>query len=166
MKPVIAPAELPAAVFIASAAESAALLRLLHKALRQYSDAYLAAKQQREIAEFSDISRAAYLLLVEKDGSPTRTGIRGHRCVNHEAVRFYCQRIIEKMTQHYAGNPAVVAWQIDNELEAYFCFCETCNARFREWLKSKYGTLEALNQAYGNVVWSGEYSSWEQIQPP
>lgn len=55
----------------ASAAESAALLRLLHKALRQYSDAYLAAKQQREIAEFSDISRAAYLLLVEKDGSPT-----------------------------------------------------------------------------------------------
>ena len=105
-------------------------------------------------------------VMIEKDGTPTRTGIRGHRCINHEAVRFHSQRIIEKMTQHYAGHPAVVAWQIDNELEAYFCFCETCNAKFRAWLKRKYGTLEALNRAYGNVVWSGEYSSWEQIQPP
>ncbi|MBE5804029.1 MAG: beta-galactosidase [Clostridiales bacterium] len=105
-------------------------------------------------------------VMVEKDGSLTRTGIRGHRCINHPAVRKYSQRIIERMTEHYAGNKAVVAWQIDNELEAYFCFCETCNARFRHWLKKKYGTLEALNRAYGNVVWSGEYSSWEQIQPP
>ena len=105
-------------------------------------------------------------VMVEKDGTPTRTGIRGHRCINHEAVRFYCQRITEKMAQHYADDPAVVAWQIDNELEAYFCFCERCNAKFREWLRAKYGTLEKLNQAYGNVVWSGEYSSWEQIQPP
>jgi beta-galactosidase len=70
------------------------------------------------------------------------------------------------MTKHYAGNKAVVAWQIDNELEAYFCFCETCNAKFRAWMKNKYGTIEAVNKAYGNVVWSGEYSSWEQIQPP
>ena len=105
-------------------------------------------------------------VMVEKDGVPTRTGIRGHRCINHEAVRFYCRRIIEEMTFHYADNKAVVAWQIDNELEAYFCFCEKCNAKFREWLKRKYSTLEALNEAYGNVVWSGEYSSWEQIQPP
>lgn len=105
-------------------------------------------------------------VMVEKGGTPTRTGIRGHRCINHEAVRFYCERMIGEMTQHYAGNKAVVAWQIDNELEAYFCFCENCNAKFRQWLKAKYGTLEALNKAYGNVVWSGEYSSWEQIQPP
>ncbi|MBQ7850470.1 MAG: beta-galactosidase [Clostridia bacterium] len=105
-------------------------------------------------------------VMVEKDGTPTRTGIRGHRCVNHEAVRFYSRRIIEQMTQRYAASKAVVAWQIDNELEAYFCFCETCNAKFREWLRAKYGTLEAINRAYGNVVWSGEYSSWDQIQPP
>lgn len=106
------------------------------------------------------------VVMIEKDGTPTRTGIRGHRCVNHEAVRFHCRRIIEKMTQRYANNKAVVAWQIDNELEAYFCFCERCNAKFRTWLKGKYGTLEAINRAYGNVVWSGEYSSWDQIQPP
>ncbi|MBR6667618.1 MAG: beta-galactosidase [Clostridia bacterium] len=105
-------------------------------------------------------------VMVEKDGQRTRTGIRGHRCVNHPAVRMYCERMIEAMARHYADNKAVIAWQIDNELEAYFCFCERCNGRFREWLQAKYGSLEAVNRAYGNVVWSGEYSSWEQIQPP
>ncbi len=105
-------------------------------------------------------------VMVEKDGTPTRIGIRGHRCINHPAVREACERIIRRMAEHYAGNSAVVAWQIDNELEAYFCFCPRCNERFRQWLRAKYGTLESLNKAYGNVVWSGEYSSWEQIQPP
>ena len=105
-------------------------------------------------------------VMVEKDGTPTRLGIRGHRCVNHPAVLAHSERIIREMAGRYAGNPAVIGWQIDNELEAYHCFCGRCNAKFRGWLKGKYGTLEKMNRAYGNAVWSGEYSSWEQVQPP
>jgi len=51
--------------------EAALLLRLLHKTLTLYLEEYAAAKRNKEIAEFSDISRAAYQLLVERDGSPT-----------------------------------------------------------------------------------------------
>ena len=105
-------------------------------------------------------------VMVEKDGTPTRIGVRGHRCINHPAVRKHSEQMIEEMTKHYADNPAVVAWQIDNELEAYQCYCGICGDKFREWMRKKYGSLEAINKAYGNVVWSGEYSSWEQIQPP
>ncbi len=54
-----------------SAINSAALLRTLHETLTRFDTAYRAAKAQREIAEFSDVSRAAYRLLVEKDGTPT-----------------------------------------------------------------------------------------------
>lgn len=54
-----------------TATESAKILRLLHKALQQYEESYRAQKLQREIAEFSDVSRAAFHLLVSKDGSPT-----------------------------------------------------------------------------------------------
>ncbi|MBO7341401.1 MAG: UvrD-helicase domain-containing protein, partial [Clostridia bacterium] len=54
-----------------SAAESARVLRLLHAALTRFDTAYRTAKLQREIAEFSDVSRAAYRLLVGKDGEPT-----------------------------------------------------------------------------------------------
>ncbi|MBQ8356350.1 MAG: helicase-exonuclease AddAB subunit AddA [Clostridia bacterium] len=54
-----------------TAAESASVLRLLHAVLTRYTEAYHEAKSTREIAEFSDVSRAAYRLLVEKSGAPT-----------------------------------------------------------------------------------------------
>ncbi len=101
-----------------------------------------------------------------KDGQKIATGIRGHRCMNNPDFLRLAGRMIDEMTRHYASNPAVVAWQIDNELEANFCFCEHCINKYRTWLKEKHGTLESMNKAYGNVVWSGEYSSWEQVQPP
>ncbi len=54
-----------------SALESAAILRLLYKALSAFDTEYRASKMQREVAEFSDISRAAFRLLVSPDGTPT-----------------------------------------------------------------------------------------------
>ena len=102
----------------------------------------------------------------EKDGRRTRTGIRGHRCINNAVFLRYAERIIDVMTKRYADNKSVIAWQIDNELEANFCFCETCIEKYHKWLKNKYTTIEAVNEAYGNAMWSGEYSSWEQIKPP
>lgn len=101
-----------------------------------------------------------------KDGNKISIGIRGHRCYNNPALLKYAKRIIEKMTTHYADNPSIIAWQIDNELEANFCFCEHCAEEFRDWLRIKYGSLELINQTYGNVVWSGEYSSWRQVTAP
>lgn len=101
-----------------------------------------------------------------KDGRRIATGIRGHRCMNDPDFLCLAGRMIDEMTRHYAGNPSIIAWQIDNELEANFCFCERCIGKYRAWLKEKYSTVEAMNKAYGNVVWSGEYSSWEHVQPP
>ncbi len=103
---------------------------------------------------------------IEKDGTPTNLGIRSHRCVTNPTFLHYADCITIRMAQHYADNPAVVGWQIDNELEAYFCYCEHCVRKYRAWLQRKYGTIDALNRAYGNVVWSGEYSAWQQIRPP
>ena len=70
------------------------------------------------------------------------------------------------MAKHYKDNKAVVSWQIDNELEANHCTCPVCTDKFRNWLKKKYTTLEKLNDTYGTVMWSGEYSDWSQITPP
>ena len=106
------------------------------------------------------------ILPVGSDGRTNPIGIRGHRCYNSPTFRQYAARIVRELAVHYRDNKAVIAWQIDNELEANICYCETCNAKHRAWLKAKYGTLDALNKAYGNVVWSGEYSDWTQIDPP
>lgn len=101
-----------------------------------------------------------------RDGRKIAIGIRGHRCYNDPDFLRLADRIVDLLTSRYKDNKAVVAWQIDNELEANFCFCETCTGRYREWLKEKYQTLENINKAYKNNVWSGEYSSWNQVNPP
>ncbi|WP_315674212.1 beta-galactosidase [Clostridium sp. 19966] len=103
---------------------------------------------------------------VGRDGNKIALGIRGHRCYNSKLYRKYAEDIIEKLTTRYSQRPSVVAWQIDNEVESNFCCCEECTDKFRNWVKNKYGTIENVNKAYGNNVWSGEYSDWNQIIPP
>ena len=106
------------------------------------------------------------IIQVGSDGVRIRTGIRGHRCINSPVFRTYAKRVTEQMIRHYSGKPAVAAWQIDNELEAYPCSCDVCKGKFRDWLLDKYNDLDGINKAFGNSVWSGEYSSITQIQPP
>lgn len=70
-------------------------------------------------------------LAVERDGSRTATGLRGHRCIESPLFRKYAARIIGEMTRRYAANPHVAAWQIDNELGENHCCCPVCAAKFR-----------------------------------
>lgn len=93
-------------------------------------------------------------------------GTRLQRCLGNEIMRSYSRRITEAMVQRFASHPAVIGWQTDNEFEANLCYCPDCARRFREWLRQRYGTLDALNAAWGTVFWSQEYSAWSQIPLP
>jgi beta-galactosidase len=55
-----------------------------------------------------------------------------------------------------------VAWQVDNEFWEE-CFCPRCEEAFRAWLKKRFGTIKALNQAWLTVLWSQEYQSFDQV---
>lgn len=103
---------------------------------------------------------------VDQRGCRLGFGTRLQRCLGNEIMRSYSRRITEAMVSHFAGNEAVIGWQTDNEFEANLCYCPDCARRFREWLRRKYGTLEALNAAWGTVFWSQEYSAWSQIPLP
>ena len=115
------------------------------------------------------------IVQIEPGGQPIRLGIRGHRCVTNPTFLKYADRITVKMAEHYAGNPAVTGWQIDNELEAYHCCCPHCAARFRAWLKAKHGSIEAVNRAYGksdyipaiawgrNARYAGEFAVGDRV---
>ena len=93
-------------------------------------------------------------------------GTREQRCLNNPEMRTYGRRIVTAMAQHYAGHPAVVGWQTDNEFSANLCYCPVCAEKFRAWLREKYGSLEAVNAAWGAVFWSQEYTEWSQIPLP
>jgi len=113
-------------------------------------------------------SRHPEVLAVAADGSRPPHGIRRHYCPNAPHYRERAAKVNRRIADAVRGNPAVIAWQIDNEIapEPFLCHCEVCAAGFREWLRARYGTLAALNDAWGNAFWSGDFSDWEQIRPP
>ena len=76
--------------------------------------------------------------------------------------------IVTKLAQAFARHPGVIGWQIDNEIFPYSggCYCENCKKAFRGYLKEKFKTIGALNEAWGMARWSLTYDSFEDIQPP
>lgn len=102
------------------------------------------------------------------DGVKFRHGMRRHYNYNSPVYQKFCKRIVEKFGEHYAKHPNVVGWQIDNEIncEVDEFYSESDTLAFREFLKEKYKTLDALNQAWGAVFWNQEYTGWEEIYVP
>jgi beta-galactosidase len=109
------------------------------------------------------------VLPVTKEGQTLGFGGRHHCCHNNS---YYIERsliVTEAMAEHFAHNPYVIGWQVDNELgnsHENLCYCESCTRQFRVWLEKKYGTIEKLNEEWGTVFWSQEYPSFDYIEAP
>lgn len=69
------------------------------------------------------------------------------------------------MAEHYRQHPAVIGWQIDNELncETTVFYSAADNLAFRKWVKDKYTSLDELNKAWGTVFWNQTYTDWNQV---
>jgi beta-galactosidase len=109
------------------------------------------------------------ILPVNAAGQKRGFGSRRHYCPTSPIYRTEVSRIVTMLAQRYGEHPGVVGWQVDNELgdhDTARCYCQQCTAGFQSWLKQKYGTLEALNAAWGAVFWSQSYSDWQQIGLP
>lgn len=102
------------------------------------------------------------------DGTLYRHGMRRHYNYNNPKYREFCAIITREMAEHFKDHPAIIGWQLDNEFncETNVFYAEADHVAFREWAKRKYGTLDALNRAWGTVVWSQTYTEWEQIHLP
>ncbi len=96
-------------------------------------------------------------------------GGRHHDCQSNPVYREHIRRYVTAFAAHYAGNPHVVGWQVDNELgnsHGDLCYCESCEKRFRLWLKDKYHTVDELNRAWGTAFWSQGYADFEEVHAP
>ncbi len=93
-------------------------------------------------------------------------GTRRHYCVTNHHYHYYSRRIVTHLAKHFARNPNMIGWQVDNEFGGPRCYCDGCQKEFQRWLRKKYRSLEELNRAWGNAFWSHEYSTWEQIPMP
>jgi len=92
-------------------------------------------------------------------------GGRTNFCPNSPVYRRFAANIAGKMAERYQKHPALLLWHISNEYGSY-CYCDTCAAAFREWLKQRYGTLEELNRRWYTRFWGHTFYEWEEVEPP
>lgn len=109
------------------------------------------------------------MLAVDAQDRPRKFGSRRHYDFSHLPYRAEAERITKMMGKHYGRHPSVMAWQIDNEYDCHdttLSYSDAARVGFREWLAQKYQSPDALNRAWGNVFWSMEYDSFDQIDLP
>ena len=105
------------------------------------------------------------LFRVGEDGRRVTFGNRREYCPNNRTYHHHTRRIVARMAEHYADHPAVIGWQIDNEL-GNRCYCPTCACAFQDWLQRRYGSLRVLNEKWGTVFWGHTYTDWREIPLP
>lgn len=105
------------------------------------------------------------ILPLRSDGHRHPFGHRRHYCPNQPAMLEASRRIVIGLAEQYGKDERVVGWQIDNELMGR-CVCDTCRARFHGWLRERYGSIDALNAAWGTAFWSQRYDAFEQVPLP
>ncbi len=109
------------------------------------------------------------VLLVNDQGVTMTPDSRRYTCPTNETYRRLSCAVATKMAQAFAHEPGVIGWQIDNEytLASYpRCYCRSCRAGFEQWVRHRYGSLDAVNAAWGTSFWSQVYTDFLQIPVP
>ncbi|MFF3491607.1 beta-galactosidase [Streptomyces sp. NPDC002795] len=108
------------------------------------------------------------ILPVTASGETLWPGARQHWRPTSPVFREHALRLVRRLASRYADHPALVAWHVNNELGCHnvYDYSDDAARAFRLWLRRRYTTLDALNDAWGTAFWSQRYSDWEQLLPP
>ncbi|PNY82153.1 beta-galactosidase [Deinococcus koreensis] len=109
------------------------------------------------------------ILASDEQGRVREFGSRRHYDFASPVYREHSRRLTLAMALRYGRHPAVVGWQTDNEFGCHGTtrsYGGASAAAFPEWLRHRYGVVERLNEAWGNVFWSMEYTDFSQVRPP
>ncbi|MDZ4095431.1 MAG: beta-galactosidase [Paracoccaceae bacterium] len=115
------------------------------------------------------LERHPDMLALDREGRPRGFGSRRHYCFSHRPYRAEAVRITTMMAERYGRHPHVAAWQTDNEYGCHdttLSYSPAARDAFRDWLAQRYQSPQALNRAWGNVFWSMDYASFDQIDLP
>ncbi len=105
------------------------------------------------------------VLRVNADRSKNLFGGRHNHCYTSPVYREKVSKIDRILSERLGKHPAVILWHISNELGGE-CHCELCQKAFQGWLKKKYKTIDALNEAWNTIFWSHVYQDFEQVESP
>ena len=109
--------------------------------------------------KYPEVARTDYA------GRHHKFGQRQNACPNSPVYQRYAAKLAQKLAKRYGHLDSVVCWHINNEYSGE-CYCENCEKAFRVWLRKKYGTLKALNEAWNTEFWGHTLYDWEEIVLP
>ena len=110
-------------------------------------------------------ARYPEVLPVDIAGRKRTHGMRVFFCYNSLKYRERAAAIAEAMAERYHDHPALVVWHVSNEYGTY-CYCENCQAKFRRWLRERYGSIKNLNDRWHTSFWGRTVYSFEEIMLP
>ena len=108
------------------------------------------------------------VLPCDKFGHPVNAGSRQSWSPTSPVFKEYALTLCRKLAERYGSNPYVTAWHMGNEYgwnnrEDY---SDNALEAFRAWCRRKYGTIDALNQAWGTTFWGQEMNSFDEVLIP
>ncbi len=106
------------------------------------------------------------VLATDENGQQMDHGGRQHATFSSNYYRQYSLKMIEELAKRYGTDKRVIGWQVDNEPRRFLDYGIDAPQRFRNWLKAKYKTIDALNKAWGTNFWSGTYATFDEINIP
>lgn len=94
-------------------------------------------------------------------------------CMDDPVYNAYASRYLKEVARHFAGDTRVGAFVLWGEPSLFsprpngykICYCKHTKAKFRLWLKEKYGDIAKLNEAWGHEGPS-DYIDFCQVNPP
>lgn len=109
-----------------------------------------------------------HVLPVTSAGVTLGAGARESFCPSSPEYRRAAAGIARALAERYRGHPALRTWHVNNEFGAHvgLCYCDRSATAFRSWLARAYGSITALNEAWGTAFWGQTYARWEEITLP
>ncbi|MFI6598155.1 beta-galactosidase [Nonomuraea sp. NPDC050536] len=105
---------------------------------------------------------------VDAAGTRLEFGSRQGYCPSSPVFKQHAVRLARAVAERYKDHPALAMWHISNEYADHTleCFCPESARHFRSWLEKRYGSVDALNQAWGTSCWGQHYTNLDQVEPP
>ena len=104
----------------------------------------------------------------DKYGHPINAGSRQSWSPTSPVFKEYALTLCRKLAERYGTNPYVTAWHMGNEYgwNNRYDYCDNALHAFRAWCERKYGTIKALNAAWGTTFWGQEMNGFDEVLIP
>lgn len=106
------------------------------------------------------------VMRVSKNDVRNHHGLRHNHCMSSQIYREKVNLLLKKLGETLGSHPGLILWHISNEFGGE-CYCDLCQNRFHNFLKSKYqNNIDLLNTQWWTTFWSHRFNKFEQIEPP